>query len=55
MMAFIYVIEYIGRFTVYWYTPGVVTVHTPLGLVIDKFMGPLVLVMLVWEHKEKQA
>ena len=56
MMALIYVIEYIGRFTAHLYTPGLATAHTPPGVAMDNILVPLALVMLalsLWERKNK--
>ena len=57
-MALVYAIEYIGRFALDLYTPGLMSAHTPPGAVADYVLVPLTLVMLVlslWGTKEKQA
>ncbi len=47
MMALVYVVEYIGRITSHFYTPGLVTAHTPPGAMMDIILVPLTVVMLV--------
>lgn len=47
LMAFIYAIEYIGRFCIPLFTPGVVTAHTPPGHAADVVLVPLTLIMLL--------
>ena len=51
-MALVYAIEYFGRFASHWYTPGVTTLHTPPGAVMDYILVPLALVMLVLSLRE---
>lgn len=55
MMTLVYAIEYIGRFSAHLYTPGVVTAHTPPGVVMDYVLVPLALVMLALSLWEKKA
>jgi len=55
MMALVYAIEYTGRFAAHWYTPGVVSAHTPPGAVMDYILVPLALVMLVLSLWRQEA
>lgn len=54
MMTLVYVIEYLGRFVMPLFTPGVVTAHTPPGVMADNFLVPLTIVMFLLSLREPQ-
>ena len=52
MMTLVYVCEYLGRFSMSFITPGVVSAHTPPGAVADLVLIPLTVVMFLLSLKE---
>lgn len=58
MMCMFYVLEYAGRYTAKFYTPGLVTAHAPPGLVGDYVLVPLTVLMFllaVYRPKKKRV
>ena len=47
MLWSVYAIEYIGRWASRFYTPGLVTAHTPPGAVADYVLVPLAIGMFL--------
>ena len=44
----IYAIEYTGRALSHIFTPGLVTEHTPPGVMVDTILVPLAIIMLIF-------
>ena len=55
MMTLVYVCEYLGRFSMSFITPGVVSAHTPPGAVADLVLIPLTVVMFLLSLREVNA
>lgn len=47
MLWGIYVLEYFGRFTTRFFTPGLVTAETPPGALADTVLIPLAIIMFI--------
>lgn len=54
VMWLAFAIEYTMRFAIPLFTPGIVSTSIPPGVVMDKILFPLALVMLVLSLKEKR-
>ena len=44
----IYAVEYSGRELAHFYTPGLLTAHTPPGAVVDTILVPLAIIMFIF-------